>query len=143
MSRFRAAAASFAAVALAGSLAACSSNDTEQANESFCAAHEGVRTQVEALQALATSGGATVTDVRNQAAATVKSVQAAEVQAQDLTEAVRTDIQAADQAFAEAIAAIPQDASQQEGLQAYQAAAQAWGQSMAAIRAEVGCTSAS
>jgi hypothetical protein len=52
---------------------------------------------------------------------------------------VKADIKAADDAFDDAIAAIPGDATLSEAAAAYQAAIDAWDAAVASIRTDAGC----
>ncbi len=132
--------ATLATVGLALSLAACSSADTAEANAEYCTASATAQSEVAKLKTLVTSGNATVDQVNEQRQAIAGAVEEAQGKAGDLGDTVKADIQAADEAFDDAIAAIPGDATIPEAADQYRAAVDAWDEAIMAIRSEVGCS---
>lgn len=131
--------AAFAGVGLALSLSACSSESTEEANAAYCSASAETQSEVAALGALV-AGDATVDQVQEQKEAIADAVEKSSEAAQDLGDSVKDDISAADDAFNDAVDAIPGDSTVSEAAGAYQAAVQAWDAAVLSIRTEVGCS---
>lgn len=129
-----------AGLGLVVSLASCSSDDTAGANAEYCTASATVQSEVATLKTLVTSGDATVEQVNEQRQAIARANAEAQGKAGDLGAAVRADIQAADKAFEDAIAAIPGDATIPEAADLYRAAVDAWDEAIRGIRSEVGCS---
>lgn len=133
--------ATLVGITLTLSLSACSSTQqTTESNEQYCSSSAGVQAEVADLRTLLTSGTATRDDVQLQVESIGNSAKQSALDAADLAESVRADLQAADEAFDAAIDAIPDDASITEAAAAYRAAIDAWDSAVASIRAEVGCS---
>ena len=132
--------ATLAGLGLALSLSACSSDDdTAETNAQYCTSSAAAQAEVAELRTLVTGGEATIDDVKAQVESIGTAAATAAEDAADLADAVKADIKAADDAFDEAIAAIPGDATLSEAAGAYQAAMDAWDAAMASIRTEAGC----
>lgn len=129
-----------AGLGLALSLAGCSSEDAAEANAEYCTASATVQSEVAKLKTLVTSGDATVDQVNEQRQAIAKANEEAQGKAGDLGDAVKKEIQAADKAFDDALAAIPGDATIPEAADQYRAAVDAWDAAILGIRSEVGCS---
>ena len=132
--------ATLAGLGLALSLSACSSSDdTAETNTQYCTSSAAAQAEVAELRTLVTGGEATIDDVKAQVGAIGTATATAAEDAADLADAVKADIKAADQAFDDAIKAIPGDATLSEAAAAYQAAMDGWDAAMASIRTEAGC----
>jgi uncharacterized phage infection (PIP) family protein YhgE len=132
--------AALAGLGLALSLSACSSQDTAEANAEYCSASAAAQSEVLALKTLVTSGDATVDQVQEQRDAIANATQEAQSKASDLSDSVKSEIEAADKAFQDAISAIPGDATIPEAAAQYRAALDAWDTAVLNIRSEVGCS---
>ena len=129
-----------AGLGLALSLSACSSNeDTTEANAQYCTSSAAAQAEVADLKTLVTGGEATIDDVKAQVESISAATATAAEDAGDLADSVKADIKAADQAFDDAIKAIPGDATLSDAAAAYQSAITAWDAAMVSIRTEVGC----
>ncbi|MGB7979948.1 MAG: hypothetical protein WCF36_04040 [Candidatus Nanopelagicales bacterium] len=131
--------ATLAGLGLVLSLTACSSDDTAETNAQYCTSSAAAQAEVAELRTLVTGGEATIDDVKAQVQAIGTATATAAQDAADLADAVKADIKAADDAFDDAIAAIPGDATLSEAAAAYQAAIDAWDAAMASIRTNAGC----
>lgn len=140
MSTPRRVTAALAGLGLALSLSACSSQDTAEANAEYCSASAAAQSEVLALKTLVTSGDATLDQVQEQRDAIANATQEAQSKASNLSGAVKSEIEAADKAFQDAIAAIPGDANLLEAAAQYRAALDAWNTAVLSIRSEVGCS---
>lgn len=139
MTPARAFAAALSGLALALSLSACS-QDTAESNEAFCSSAAATQSEVDQLEAMVSDGTSTRDQIEIQYGSVTASAKNMLLDASDLAEAVQTDLKAADEAFADAIAAIPDDATVAEAATAFQAAIQSWNAAAASIRSEVGCS---
>lgn len=125
---------------LALSLSACSSDDdTAETSAQYCTSSAAAQAEVAELRTLVTGGQATIDEVKAQVQTIGAATATASEDAGDLADSVKADITAADEAFDDAIAAIPGDATLTEAAAAYQAAIDAWDASMVSIRTEAGC----
>lgn len=136
---FKRSVAAVAGVGLALSLAACSSESTEESNATYCEKQAKAQSEVAALRSLITSGDATVEQVQDQRTAIQDALADAQSAAGDLGDSVRSDIEAADNTFSDSVDAIPGDASLATAATDYAAAIQAWDSSVESIRTEIGC----
>jgi hypothetical protein len=88
---------------------------------------------------MATSNTATLNDISAQRNEVAKANTAAAKDAEKLGDEVKKEIIAADNAFDQAVKAIPGNATVQEASTAYQAAIAEWDKAMLSIRTKVGC----
>jgi hypothetical protein len=140
MSTARTITAALAGLGLALSLSACSSSeDTADTNAQYCTSSAAAQAEVADLKTLVSGGGATIDDVKAQVESIGTATATAAEDAADLADSVKADIKAADQAFDDAIKAIPSDATLADAAAAYQSAITAWDAAMVSIRTEVGC----
>jgi hypothetical protein len=136
----RTTALALATLGLAATLTACAdSQDTADANAAFCDANAGVQAEVEALRSLVSSGDVSLETFREQVDQITEASAAANNPAEELAESVRADLRAANEAFSDAVEAIPDDAGLAQAVAAYRAAVAEWESSIEAIRSEVGC----
>lgn len=132
--------ATLAGLGLALSLTGCSSDDdTTETSAQYCTSSAAAQAEVAELRTLVTGGEATIDDVKAQVEAIGTATATAAQDAADLADAVKADIKAADDAFDDAIAAIPGDATLSEAAAAYRAAIETWDAAMASIRTDAGC----
>lgn len=132
-------AAAVACISLAVSLSACSSTeDAADANEAFCTSVATVQTEVATLKALVATD-ATVEDVQDQRDAVAKAVADAGDEIEGLADSVKAEVETANEAFADAVDAIPTDVPLSEARAQYNAAVLAWDKAILSIRTEVGC----
>lgn len=133
-------AAAVAGLGLALSMSACSSSstDTAEANAAYCEGSADVQAEFEKLEALIKSEAPTEA-VKTQRDFVQSAIQANSVPLSQLSSAVQTDVQAANDAFTEAVGAIDDEAPVSETAPSYVAAIDAWNESVDAIDAEVGC----
>lgn len=127
------------AAVLALALSGCSSNSTADTNQAYCDAVTSAQSEVSQLKSLITGGDATLDDVRSQADAVRDAADQAGSGADSLSESVRADIAAANEAFDKAVGDIPGDATLVQAAAQYQDAVRAWEESVQQIRTEVGC----
>ena len=132
------------AVVLAGlllsmSAAGCSSESTEDANAAYCQAASAAQAEYAELLSILASPDATVDQVNDQRAAISQANEEAQNKASDLSDTVRSDIDSANKAFEDAVAAIPGDATILEAAGTYVAAVDAWDTAIVEIRDRVGC----
>lgn len=133
-------AAAVAGLGLALSMSACSSSSTEtaDANAAYCEGSAEVQSEVDKLEALIDTGAPTEA-VKEQRDFVQSAIQANSVPLSQLQSAVQEDVQAANDAFTESVAAIDEDAPLTETAPSYAAAIDSWNESVDAIDAEVGC----
>ena len=144
MSRVRRVTIALAGLGLVLTASACGStaitDATPSAEAAYCTSSEAVLSELGALKDMVASGDSTRNEISDQGQVVVDAAVTAYKDSNDLSEAVRADIQAADEAFREAIRAIPSSTSTvSEATQAYQAAMDAYNISMDAARASLGC----
>jgi hypothetical protein len=133
-------AAAIAAIGLALSLSACSSSgDTASANAAYCEGAAKVQSEVDQLQTLL-KGGASAEAVKAQAGMVQSAIEANSVPLSQLTKSVKDEIAAADQAFSDAVQAIPEGTPVAEAAPQYKAAIDAWNASIESTKGEVGCS---
>lgn len=140
MTRARTFAAALSGLALVLSLSACSSEDTAESNEAFCSSAEATQAEVDQLETMVSDGTSTRDQIEIQYGSVTASAKNMLLDAADLAESVQTDLKAADEAFGDAIAAIPDDATLSEAATAYTAAIQDWKAAANSIQSEVGCS---
>ena len=112
---------------------------TADANAAYCASSAAVQSEVAKLKAMATSSTVTLNDLSAQRNEVAKANAAAAKDADKVGDEVKKEIAAADNAFDQAIKAIPGSATVSEASAAYQAAIKDWDQAMLSIRTKVGC----
>ena len=144
MSMIRRVTTALVGVGLALSLTACASTatsttDATAANEAYCASSQAVLSELSTLKDMVTSGDSTRNEISDQGTAVVDAATSAYRASDNLAESVRADIQAADQAFREAIRAIPRNSTVAEATQAYMAAMDAYNTSIDAVRTSLDC----
>ena len=140
MSTARSITATLAGLGLALSLSACSSSDdTAETSAQYCTSSAAAQAEVAELKTLVGGGEATIDDVKAQVESIGTATATAAEDAADLADSVKADITAADQAFDDAIKAIPGDATLSDAAAAYQSAITAWDAAMVSIRTEAGC----
>lgn len=133
-------AAVVAAVALSAGLAACSSEPTpEEANAAFCTDVAALQVQTTKLQAMVLEGSSTLADVQAQTAQVAEAFEETRESAADLTGTTLAELEAADKAFDDAIAAIPADATVDQAKGAYTAALVQYTAAVASAKGKVGC----
>jgi hypothetical protein len=136
----RAAAASLAAIGLALSLTACSTDDSvEDINAEYCAGQAKVQEEVDELQALIATD-ATTEELKAQRDFVLSAIQANSVPVSQLSQEVRDEVEAADAAFTEAVNAIPDSATPAEAAVSYAAAIDAWETAVGEVASETGCS---
>jgi len=134
------AAAAIAGIGLALSLSACSSSESvEDANAAYCEGATAVQTQFEELKSLIESGAPTEA-LKEQRDLVQSAIQANSVPLSQLQDSVKTEIEAANDAFDEAVAAIPDDATPAEAASSYTAAIEAYDTAVTEIESELGCS---
>ncbi len=143
--RITKAAAAVAGIGLALSMSACSTSseaaeETAADNAAYCQASATAQFEAAALKALVTNGDATLDQIQEQKDTLVDAVGSAQEAAADLADSVRNQIEIADEAFDDAVGAIPGDATLSEAVPAYRSALDAWDTAMLSIRTEVGCS---
>lgn len=133
-------AAVVAAVALSAGLAACSSTPTpEEANAAFCTDVAALQVQTTKLQAMVLEGSSTLADVQAQTAEVAEAFDETRESAADLSGTTLAELEAADKAFDDAIAAIPADATVDQAKGAYTAALVQYTAAVASAKSQVGC----
>ena len=138
MPRIRSFALGLAGLGLAMSMTACAPA-TADANAAYCASSAAVQSEVAKLKAMATSSTVTLNDLSAQRNEVAKANAAAAKDAEKVGDEVKKEVVAADNAFDQAIKAIPGSATVSEASAAYQAAIKDWDQAMLSIRTKVGC----
>ncbi len=134
------AAAPLASISLALCLTACSSSDSvADANAAYCQGAQAVQTQFEDLKSLIESG-APAEALKEQRDVVQSAIQANSVPLSQLQGSVKTQIGAANDAFDQAVAAIPDDATPAEAAGSYKAAIDAYAASVDAVESELGCS---
>ncbi len=132
--------ASLAGLGLALSLSACSSSDSvADTNAAYCEGAQAVQTQFEQLTSLA-EAGAPAEALKEQRDLVQSAIQANSVPLSQLQDSVKTEIEAANDAFEQAVAAIPDDATPAEAASSYKAAIDAYATSVDAVESELGCS---
>ncbi|MGB8019780.1 MAG: hypothetical protein WCF04_00965 [Candidatus Nanopelagicales bacterium] len=131
--------AATAGLVLVVGLSACSSTDTTTQNEQYCTSATTLQTELTELTTMVAGGEATVNDVEKQVTAVESAYRTALDQAEDVPDAVRSEIQSAYATFVKAVNAIPGTATVAEAADAYKAAVVAYEAELAKIRTEVGC----
>ena len=146
MNGIRRGALALACVSLALSASACASTastdgaDATTANNAYCTSSATVRSELATLKDMVVSGDSTRNEISDQGQAVVDAAVTAYWDFNDLSEAARADIQAADKAFRDAIRAIPSTTSTlTEATQAYTAAMDAYNTSIDTVRATQNC----
>lgn len=124
---------------LVAGLTACSTTDTTTQNEQYCASAATLQTEMTKLKAMVTGGQATLNDVEKQVKTVESAYRTALDQAEDVPDAVRSEIQSAYASFVKAVNAIPGTATVSEAADSYEAAVTAYEAELAKIRTEVGC----
>jgi len=128
-----------AAVVLAMPLAACSSSDsTPEANEAYCGTLDALSAEIAELTSLA-QGNATVAELQAQRIAISQSAEDVAAAADDVDEAIAAEMSGAEEAFEDAIDAIPSDATLEEAASAYTAAAQDYNDALRTEFQQLGC----
>ncbi len=140
MTRTRTFVAALSGLALALSVSACSSESTADSSEEYCSSVAATQAEVDQLETMISDGTSTRDQIEIQFDSVTASAKNTLLAGSDLAESIQSDIKAADQAFADAIAAIPDTATLAEVASAYGAAIQAWDTAAASIRSEVGCS---
>jgi len=138
MPRIRSFALGLAGLGLAMSMTACAPA-TADANAAYCASSAAVQSEVAKLKAMATSSTVTLNDLSAQRNEVAKANAAAAKDAEKVGDEVKKEIASADNAFDQAIKAIPGSATVSEASAAYQTAIKDWDQAMLSIRTKVGC----
>jgi hypothetical protein len=138
MPRIRSFVLGVAGLGLALSMTACAPA-TADANAAYCASSAAVQSEVAKLKAMATSSTVTLNDLSAQRNEVAKANAAAAKDAEKVGDEVKKEIASADNAFDQAIKAIPGSATVSEASAAYQAAIKDWDQAMLSIRTKVGC----
>lgn len=134
------AAAAAAGIGLALSLSACSSSaSVEDTNAAYCEGAAKVQSQLDELVTLIDNGAPT-TAIKDQRDLVESAIQANSVPLSQLTNSVQTELEAANDAFNDAIEAIPEDAAPAEAASSYKAAVEAYEAAVAAVDSEVGCS---
>lgn len=134
------AAAAAAGIGLALSLSACSSSaSVEDTNAAYCEGAAKVQSQLDELVTLIDNGAPT-TAIKDQRDLVESAIQANSVPLSQLTNSVQTELEAANDAFNDAIEAIPEDATPAEAASSYKAAVEAYEAAVAAVDSEVGCS---
>ncbi len=136
--------AALVGLGLALSLSACSSasdaaEETAQDNAVYCQSAAEAQAEIAALESLIASD-ATLDQVRDQRDKAVAALKTARDDADDLAESVRNQIDIADEAFDDAMATIPGDATVSQAAAAYNEAIKAWNAALLGIRSDVGCS---
>lgn len=135
--------AALVGVGLAVSLSGCASTtttDATAANEAYCSSSKAVLSELVTLKDMVASGDSTRNEISDQGQVVVDSAVTAFRDSNDLSASVRADIQAADQAFTQAMKAIPSTTSSAaEVTEAYKAAMDAYNASIDAVRASLDC----
>ena len=127
-------------LALSMSLTACSSSpDTQEANAAYCEGATATQEQFQKLEDLIDSGAPTEA-LKQQRDLTQAAIQANSVPLSQLQDSVKTEIEAANDAFNEAISAIPDDASPADAAASYKAAIDARSAAVAELESELGCS---
>lgn len=139
MSGIRSLIVALAGLWLALSLTACAPATTVDANSAFCQSSAVVQAEVAKLKSLVTSGTATTDQVEEQREVVQKAAEAMATDAAKLGDTVAKAVSAVEQAFDQALRAIPSDMTIDEAAPAYQAAIIAWDAAMVGLRATVGC----
>ena len=136
-------AAALAGIGIVLMVSACASTpttDATTANEAYCASSASVRSELVTLKDMVTSGDATRNEISDQAQVVLDAAVVARKDSNNLTESVRADIQAADEAFRDAILAIPSTTSTAaEAAEAYKTAIDAYDTSIDTTRAALDC----
>jgi uncharacterized protein YukE len=125
------------AAVLALALSGCAS-DTADANQEYCDAVASAQSEMTQLKTLITDR-ATADEIRDQAQSVRDAADQARSGADSLSETIRGDIEAANEAFDKAVDDIPGDATLVQAAAQYQDAVRAWEESVQQIRTEVGC----
>jgi hypothetical protein len=129
-----------ACLAMALTQSACSSSpDTAEANAAYCEGAEKVQSEVETLATLV-KGDGSADMVKTQWGAVQAAIEANSVPLSQLSNAVKDDIAAAEDALTAAIDAIPEGATPAEAAPQYQAAIDAYTASITTVQQEVGCS---
>ena len=143
MNTTRRIAAALAGIGMVLTVSACASTpttDATAANETYCASSASVRSELVTLKDMVTSGDSSRNEISDQAQVVLDAAVVARKDSNNLTESVRTDIQAADKAFRDAILAIPATTSTAtEVAEAYHTAIDAYYTSIDTARAAVDC----
>jgi hypothetical protein len=133
-------AAAIAGLGLALSLSACSSSESvSDANAAYCEGATATQEQFQKLEDLIDSGAPTEA-IKEQRDLTQAAIQANSVPLSQLQDSVKTEIEAANDAFNEAISAIPDDASPADAAASYKAAIDARSAAVAELESELGCS---
>ena len=136
-------AAALAGIFIVLTASACASTptpDATAANETYCASSAAVRSELVTLKDMVTSGDSSRNEVSDQAQVVLDAAVVARKDSNNLTEAVRNDIQAADKAFMDAVLAIPATTSTAtEAAEAYHTAIDAYYTSVDTARAAADC----
>lgn len=136
-------AAALAGIGMLLSVSACASTtttDATTANEAYCASSASVRSELVTLKDMVSSGDATRNEISDQAQVVLDAAVVARKDSNNLTESVRADVLAADEAFRDAILEIPSTTSTAaEAAEAYKAAIDAYYTSTDTARAALDC----
>ena len=134
------AAAAIAGIGLALSLSACSSSDSvADTNAAYCEGAVTVQSDLEELASLVESGASTDA-IKTQRDVVQSAIQANSVPLSQLQDSVQTEIEAANDAFDQAVAAIPDDATPAEAASSYTAAIEAYDTAVTEVESELGCS---
>jgi len=134
------AAAAIAGIGLALSLSACSSSDSvADTNAAYCEGAVTVQSDLEELASLVESGASTDA-IKTQRDVVQSAIQANSVPLSQLQDSVQTEVEAANEAFDAAIAAIPDDATPAEAASSYKAAIDTFGAALAKVESDLGCS---
>jgi len=123
---------------LAMSMTACAPA-TADANAAYCTSSAAAQAEVAELKTMVSAKTATLDEISEQREEVSRAVASADRDAEKVGDEIRKEIIAADNAFDQAMRAIPGDATVEEASAAYQAAINEWDQAMLSIRAKVGC----
>ena len=140
MSRTRSFVLGFIGLGLAISMTACAPA-TADANAAYCTSSAAAQSEVAKLKTMVTSSTATLDQIAAQRDAVAKANVTVNKDAEKLADEVKKEVIAADNAFYQAVRAIPSSATVPEASAAYQAAIKDWDQAMLSIRSKVGCKS--
>lgn len=132
-------AAAIAGLGLALSLSACSSSESvSDANAAYCEGASAVQEEFTKLEALIESGASTEA-IKEQRDLTQAAIEANSVPLSQLQFSVKSEIEAANDAFNEAVSAVPDDAAPAEAAAAYKAAIDAREAAITEVESELGC----
>ncbi len=131
--------AAFAGIGLALCLSACSSSESvTDTNAAYCEGAATVQSQFQELETLIESGAPTEA-LKEQRDLVQSAIQANSVPLSQLQDSVKTEIEAANDAFDQAVAAIPDDAAPAEAASSYKAAIDTYVAAVGEVESELGC----